>query len=241
MEGEMQKLTTQENTLSCDVSTSDEDEEIGLKAPQSPKVIRTGGKRILYSMIVLFIILCMFLLIMIWVFQDNDYSGYSHNPITQTTARIYHHNHRIYKCDDRGYDCCYIYTKDNKYQFKPRYIVGIDEQGSNCPSLEMIVYKYNQYLELYNNNANCSETKCCLIDNTEENKFRNHHEEYELLQIETESKVINGVSTCPTIPHLMYMHANNYPDPNEDLYIILALLFVFIFFMGCGGKRPSRY
>ena len=133
------------------------------------------------------------------------------------------HNHRIHRCDDRGFDCCYLYTEQHNYQFNPKYIVGKDEEGSNCPSLEDIVKRYNEYLEEYEMNANCSEVVCCHVDNTKENKIRNHRDEVETLVIKSEVKPNIHLKSCPSISHLMYMETQHYPDPNQDLYILCGL------------------
>ena len=46
------------------------------------------------------------------------------------------HNNKIHRCDDRGFDCCYLYTEQHNYQFNPKYIVGEDEEGSNSSYLK---------------------------------------------------------------------------------------------------------
>ena len=78
-------------------------------------------------------------------------------------------------------------------------------------------------------NANCSDVVCCHVDNTKENKIRNHLNEVETLVIESEVKL--GGTKCPSISDLMFMETHNYPDPNRDLYIIGAL-FGILFFWG---------
>ena len=225
MSEESQKLTKQEKNVSwAEVSSSDEDEEKGLKAVQSPRVIRTKdykNKRFIFSMGCVLILFIGYLLLMQWVFHVNDEG--SEGTSSSITARVggFHHNHRIYRCDDRGFDCCYLYTEEHNYQFNPKYIVGKDEEGSNCPSLEAIVHRYNHYLELYEMDANCTEVVCCHVDNTKENKIRNHRDEVETLVIKSEVKLAGP--KCPSISELMYMEINHYPDPNQDLYIIGGL------------------
>jgi len=242
MSEETKILTKQEKNVSwAEVSSSEEDEEQGLKAPQSPKVIRTDdykNKRFIFSMVCLLILFITYLLIMLWVFHANDEG--SEGTSSSITARVghFHHNHRIHRCDDRGFDCCYLYTEQHNYQFNPRYMVGKDEEGSNCPSLEAIVGRYNDYLELYEMNVNCTEVSCCHVDNTKENKIRNHRDEVETLEIEMQFKVINHVTTCPSIPDLMFMETHHYPCPNQDMYI-LGVLFGLICFWGiCSNGRP---
>lgn len=233
MNQETQNLTLiQEKKVTWSEVTSsdedeDEDEEQGLKIPRSPKIIRTDdvrNKKYIYSMLCLLLLFIGYLYLMLWVFHANDEG--SEDKSISITARVgaFHHNHRIYRCDDRGFDCCYLYTEQHDYQFNPRYIVGKDEEGSNCPSLEDIVKRYNDYLEEYEINANCTEVQCCHVDNTKENKVRNHRDEVETLVIESEVKMINQVSTCPSIPHLMFMETHGYPDPNQDLYIMASLV-----------------
>jgi hypothetical protein len=231
-------INQKKNVSWAEVSSSEEDEEQGLKAPQSPKVIRTDkykNKRFICSMVCVLLLFIWYLLIMQWMFHANDEgSGETDGPITARVGR-FHHNHRIHRCDDRGFDCCYLYTEQHNYQFNPKYIVGKDEEGSNCPSLEGIVGRYNDYLELYEMNANCTEVPCCHVDNTRENKIRNHRVEVELLEIKSELKVINHVNTCPSINDLMFMETHHYPDPNQDLYIMVAL-FGLLFFWGLCSK-----
>lgn len=236
MSEETKKLTNQEKIVSWQELSSSSDEEEG-KAPQSPKVIRTGNeyrnKRFICSMLCLLILFIGYLLIMQWVFHENDGTYEPISDSIMASANRFHHNSRIHRCDDRGFDCCYIYTEQHNYQFNPRYILGKDEQGSNCPSLKDIVNRYNNYLELYEMNANCTEVQCCHVDNTKENKIRNHRDEVETLVIESELNVINHVTTCPSIHHLMYMESHNYPDPNRDLYIIGGIFVILICWVLC--------
>ena len=240
MSEESQKLTKQEKNVSwIEVSSSDEDEEKGLKAVQSPRVIRTDdykNKRFIFSMGCVLILFIGYLFLMQWVFyvndggseeiseypESSDSSGY-HSYSIEASARFMGHNHRIHRCDDRGFDCCYIYTEQHNYQFNPKYIVGEDEEGSNCPSLKAIVGRYNDYLKLYEMNANCTEVACCHVDNTQENKIRNHLDKVETLEIQSEVKPNNHLKSCPSISHLMYMETHHYPDPNQDLYILCGL------------------
>ena len=229
MSEESQKLTKQEKNVSwTEVSSSDEDEEKGLKAVQSPRVIRTEdykNKRFIFSMGCVLILFIGYLFLMQWVFHVND--GGSEGTSSSITARIGGFHHRIYRCDDRGFDCCYIYTEQHNYQFIPKYIVGKDEEGSNCPSLEAIVGRYNHYLEIYEMDANCTEVKCCLVDNTQENKIRNHQDEVETLVIKSEVKL--GGNKCPSISHLMYMETHHYPDPNRDIHMMIILFCILLF------------
>jgi len=219
-----------------EVTSSDEDEEQGLKIPQSPKIIRTDdirNKRFICGLYVLLIVFVLYLLfLMQLIFHGNDEGSES---ITASLNR-FHHNHRIYRCNDRGFDCCYLYTEQHNYQFNPRYMVGKDEGGSNCPSLEDIVNRYNDYLEYYEMNANCTDVQCCHVDNTKENKVRNHRDENEILEIRMELKVINGISTCPSILRLMYMETHGYPNPNRDLYILLGF-FMLLFCWGLSDVK----
>lgn len=244
MSEESQKLTKQEKNVSwAEVSSSDEDEEKGLKAVQSPRVIRTDdykNKRFICSMGCVLILFIGYLLLMQWVFYVND--GGSEGTSSSIAARVgaFHHNHRVYSCDDRGFDCCYLYTEQHNYQFNPKYIVGKDEEGSNCPSLEAIVRRYNDYLELYEMNANCSEVTCCHVDNTKENKIRNHRDEVETLVIKTEVKPNNHLKSCPSISHLMYMETHDYPDPNQGLYIIGALFALLCCWGICSNSSKVR-
>ena len=245
MSEESQKLTKQEKDVSwTEVSSSDEDEEKGLKAFQSPRVIRIDdykNKRFICSMLCVLILFIGYLLLMLWVFHAND--GGSEGTSSSITARAggFHYNHRIHRCDDRGFDCCYLYTEQHNYQFNPKYIVGEDEEGSNCPSLKGIVGRYNDYLELYEMNANCSEVVCCHVDNTKENKIRNHRDEVETLVIKSEVKPNNHLKSCPSISHLMYMETQHYPDPNQDLYILGGLCALLCLWGICSNSsRGSR-
>ena len=88
------------------------------------------------------------------------------------------------------------------------------------PTLKEIVNKYNEYLELYEMTANCSEVVCCHVDNTEENKVRNHRDEVETLVIKSEVKPNNHLKSCPSISHLMYM---------ETQHSILILIKIYIY------------
>tara|TARA_Y100001958_G_scaffold154556_1_gene143710 strand:- start:610 stop:1434 length:825 start_codon:yes stop_codon:yes gene_type:complete len=267
MSEEAQKLTNQEKNVSwAEVSSSDEDEEKGLKAVQSPRVIRSDdykNKRFICSMLCVLILFIGYLLLMLWLFHVNDEgsegyhgsqeiseypessdsSGY-HSYSIEARAMFMGHNHRIHRCDDRGFDCCYLYTEQHNYQFNPKYIVGEDEEGSNCPSLKGIVGRYNDYLELYEMNANCSEVVCCHVDNTKENKIRNHRDEVETLVIKSEVKPNNHLKSCPSISHLMYMETQHYPDPNQDLYILGGLFALLCLWGICSnssrGSRGSR-
>ena len=224
-------INQKKNVSWAEVSSSEEDEEKGLNSPHSTNVILKEdykNKRFISSLVCVLILFIGFLFIVYCVFHVNDEG--SEGTISSITARIggFHHNHRIHRCDDKGFDCCYLYTEQQHYQFNPRYMVGKDEEGNNCPSLEGVVGRYNDYLEIYELNANCTEVQCCHVDNTKENKIRNHRDEFEILEIKSESKVINHVTTCPSIPRLMFMETHHYPDPNRDLYIIgglFAILF----------------
>ena len=236
-------INQEKNVSWAEISSSDEDEEKGLKVVQSPKVIRTEkykNKRFVCSIMCVLILFIGYLLIMMWVFHANDEG--SEGTSSSITARVgsFHHSHRIYRCDDRGFDCCYLYTEQHNYQFNPKYIVGKDEEGSNCPSLEAIVRRYNDYLELYEMNANCTEVVCCHVDNTKENKIRNNRDEVETLVIKSEVKPNNHLKSCPSIPHLMFMETHHYPDPNQDLYILGGLFALLCFWGICSNSSRGR-
>ena len=243
MSEESQKLTKQEKNVSwAEVSSSDEDEEKGLKAVQSPRVIRTDdykNKRFICSMLCVLILFIGYLLLMLWVFHVNDEGSEGTSSSITARAGGFHHNNRIHRCDDRGFDCCYIYTEQHNYQFNPKYIVGEDEEGSNCPSLKAIVGRYNDYLKLYEMNANCTEVACCHVDNTFENKIRNHRDEVETLEIQSEVKPNNHLKSCPSISHLMYMETQHYPDPNQDLYILGGLFALFACWGICSSAEAT--
>lgn len=224
-----------EKTITWSEVSSSDDEEQGLKVPKSPNVVYTNdykNRNCICALILCILIFVGYLLLMYWVMHVNDEGdqNISSSSPEDITARLIGgmHNRRIYRCDDRGFDCCYIYTNNHRYKFDPKYFVGRDEEGSNCPTLKEIVNKYNSYLEKYDISANCSEVPCCHVDNTKENNIRNHRDEYEILEIHEELKVIYRKTTCSSIPHLMYMYVHNYPDPNSDLYLLGGLLCIII-------------
>lgn len=261
MPGETQKLTHQEKTVSwAEISSSEEDEEQGLKSTEPSNVILIDkenykNKKFICSMLCLLILFIVYLLLMNWVFHVNDggsqeyhgsqeiseypessdSSGYHSYSITARLGGVMAHHNRVHRCDDRGFDCCYLYTEKHNYQFNPKYIVGEDEEGSNCPSLKDIVGRYNEYLKLYEMNANCTEVVCCHVDNTQENKIRNHRDEVETLVIK-KVKQNNNLKSCPSISHLMYMEMNHYPDPNQDLYILVGLLALLCCLLGLSSN-----
>lgn len=237
-------LKNYKKVILSEVSSSD-DEEQGLKVPKSPNVVYTNDYKNISCICALILFILMFIgyiALMYWVMHvddgdDGDGRNISSPSPEDITARFVMHNHRTYRCDDGGFDCCYIYTNDHKYKFKPKYFVGRDEEGSNCPTLKEIVNKYNHYLEKYDISANCSEVPCCHVNNTKENKIRNHREEYEILEIHEE---LNKKKPCSSISYLMYIHVKNYPDPDQDLYILGVLLCIGGCLMSCGNNPPRR-
>jgi len=241
MEEENKSLTKQEKNVSwAEDSSSDEDEEKGINSPRtptSPKVIlsdRNYERECCVSFVIIFLLL-LFMVVFKMLFPDSqteDVSG-----TNKLTAKIYgHSNHHHYRCDDRGFDCCYIYTKGHNYQISPRYIVAKDEVSSNCPSLTRLVNGYNNYLNDYDNNVNCTEVTCCKIDNSEEIKVRYHSDAHELLEVNLESKEKGGKSTCPKIEELISKYVHNYPSPYED-YILLSILGVIVCCLGITSRN----
>jgi hypothetical protein len=237
---------TKKNVSWQDIKTEDPDEEIGIISPRSPnppKVIQNDKRcsmRKILALLVIIIILILFIIIFKILFsnsQTEDVSGSN-----KLLARIYRPaNHYVHRCDDRGFDCCYIYTAEKNIQISPRYIVAKDEVGSNCPSLKKLVNGYNDYLNDYDNNVNCSEVSCCKIDNSKENKIRYNHDLHEILEVELEGKKQHGVSTCPKVDELISMYIHNYPSPYEDI-IFLSVIGVILCCMGIASssKKKSR-
>jgi len=205
-------------------SSSDDDEEKCINSPRtptSPKVIHSGRnyeRECCVTFVIIFLLL-LFMVVFKMLFSDSqteDVSGQN-----KLLAKVYGHTNHIYRCDDRGFDCCYIYTKEKHIQINPRYIVEKDSVGSNCPSLTKLVNLYNDYLNEYDNNVNCSKVTCCEIDNSEEIKERYGSDDHEMLEVDVESK--HGGSTCPKATELISKYVHNYPSPYEDLYLLTIL------------------
>ena len=239
MKEEKQTLTKKEKSVTFS-EVSSEDEEQGFNSPRkpsSPKVIRPerNYERECCITFVIIILLVLFMIVFKMLFPDSqteDVSG-----TNKLTAHLYSHNYRHhYRCDDRGFDCCYIYTKGHNYQISPRFIVAKDEVSSNCPSLTKLVNGYNNYLNDYDNNVNCTEVTCCKIDNSEEIKVRYHSDAHELLEVNLESKEKGGKSTCPKIEELISKYVHNYPSPYED-YILLSILGVIVCCIGITSRN----
>lgn len=241
MEDEKQNLTKQEKSVSfSDKLSSDEDDNEEYdeeKGNNSPKVIYSGRnyeRECCVSVVIIFLLL-LFMIVFKMLFSDSqteDVSG-----TNKLSAKLYsHNNHHIHRCDDRGFDCCYIYTKEKHIQIDPRYIVETDSVGSNCPSLTKLVNGYNHYLNEYDNNVNCTRVTCCEIDNSEEIKERYGSDAHEMLEVELESKSEHGRSTCPKVNELISKYIHNYPSPYEDLYL-LAILGAVLCCIGIGSKN----
>ena len=240
---DQEKLPLTKKSVSWqDSKTSDSDEENGTNsspAPSSPKVIRPNKKCsmrrcIVFLVLVIILIVCIIFKLLFYnsIPTQDDVSGSN-----KLLAKVYSHdNHYVHRCDDRGFDCCYIYTAEKNIQISPRYIVAKDESGSNCPSLKKLVNGYNDYLNDYDNNVNCSEVSCCKIDNSKENKIRYNHDFHEILEVELKAKNNNGVSTCPKVDELISKYIHNYPSPYEDI-IFLSILGVIICCLGISSRN----
>ena len=98
---------------------------------------------------------------------------------------------------------------------------------------------YNNYLNEYDNNVNCTEVTCCKIDNSEEIKVRYHSDAHELLEINLESKGKGRRNTCPKIEELISKYVHNYPSPYQDL-ILLAVLGTILCCLGSTSSSKSR-
>jgi len=240
MEEEKQTLTKKEKVVTIsEVSSEDEDEEQGFNSPRkpsSPKVTissRNYERECCVSFVIIFILL-LFMVVFKMIFPDSQTEDVS--DTNKLTAHLYgKHSRHHYRCDDRGFDCCYIYTKGHNYQIPPRYIVAKDEVSSNCPSLTKLVYGYNNYLNDYDYNVNCTEVTCCKIDNSEEIKVRYHSDAHELLEVNLESKEKGGKSICPKIEELISKYIHNYPSPYEDV-ILLSILGVIVCCLGFSSR-----
>jgi hypothetical protein len=226
-----------------DLETSDLDEEKGINSPRSPtspKVIisaRNYERECCVSFVIIFLLL-LFMVVFKMLFPDSqteDVSGT--NKLTAKIYSQYSRNH--HRCDDKGFDCCYIYTKGHNYQISPRYIVAKDEVSSNCPSLTKLVNGYNNYLNDYDYNVNCTEVTCCKIDNSEEIKVRYHSDAHELLEVNIESKGKGRKNTCPKVEELISKYIHNYPSPYEDM-ILLSILGAILCCLGISSSRGGK-
>ena len=238
MEEETKSITNEKSVTFSELeSSSDEDEEKGINSsrqPRSPSGVhsdRNYERECCVSFVIIFLLL-LFMVVFKVLFPDHQTEDVSDQ--NKLLAKVYGNpSNHIHRCDDRGFDCCYIYTKEKHIQINPKYIVGKDSVGSNCPSLTKLVNLYNDYLNDYDNNVNCSKVTCCEIDNSEEIKERYGSDSHEMLEVEIESKHDGG--TCPKVNELISKYIHNYPSPYEDLYL-LAILGAILCCLGMNAK-----
>lgn len=138
------------------------------------------------------------------------------------SARIMGHPHHWLKCSDFEYGCCkltYNYHGYNHTTTLSLYkIVKHDEKGSNCPTLDTIINKYNIHYPM--EDVKCSDSKygCCSVNNHTLNTLS------DIYQI-----------NCPTIPELITMYENNYESHIGD-YIFMFLILCFVIAIMCSKK-----
>lgn len=196
------------------LDTTDNDEQ----------TIPDKSKRLKKTYCILFIIVVLVVLI-IWSTTRKLYYDSGEEQDIPITARIMGH-YKKYHCDDKGFDCCYIYTRDKKYKIDPKYIVAEDSNSSNCPTFMEIINKYKQYIHKYEREDNCTNTECCKIDVTYDLQKR---------QYSNINKPIIDVNKnkCPSIFHMIYLNTHGYPDPDCDYYILVGLLLIVILMWLC--------
>jgi len=143
--------------------------------------------------------------------------------------RGFHSTYHKFHCDDRGYDCCYIYAK-HTHKISPEVAVGIDESGSNCPTLVTLINNYNKYIDQYFTPKNCSEVECCTIDASRDLSVR-YNETFKDSLYEIKEEV------CPTIAAIIYKYELGYPDPKSDYIVLGVILSAFLFAIMCCTEK----
>ena len=182
------------------------------------------SKRLKKTCCILFVLVVLVVLL-IWSTTRNLYYDSGEEQDIPITARIYGHvRFKKYHCDDKGFDCCYIYTRDKRYKIDPRYIVASDKDSSNCPTFSEIVNKYKHYINKYEREDKCTNTHCCKLDVTYDLQKRyNGHINNTIIDV--------NKHICPNIYHMIYLHTHGYPDPDTDLIIMVILLSLLFFGM----------
>ena len=168
--------------------------------------------------------------------------------------------HRRDPCASAKYGCCEIYTDCKlkpdhidyeKRRILPYEIISLDNLGSNCPSLETLINKYNQHYG--NMTTDCGPYGCCSglnigCDKTIRQSFRIGNNEqtkdllYEnskLIYMKIPKKDIRG-SNCFTKSYLTYelihSYSRGYPVKGDDtLGTIIVVIVVICVFMWLGG------
>lgn len=198
------------------LNTNDDDEQTEMdKSKRSKK-----------TCCILFVIVVLVVLIIWSTTRNLQYDSGKEQDIPVTARLIGHGHYKKYHCNDMGFDCCYIYTRDKRYKIDPRYIVASDIDSSNCPSFMEIVNKYKHYIHKYEREDNCTDTQCCKLDVSYDLQKR---------QDSNINKRIIDVNkhVCPNIYHMIYLHTHGYPDPDADTIILLLLLSILLIWWLC--------
>jgi len=187
--------------------------------------------------------------------EDIIYSPLSTSDLTASAFPRSNHHHKT-SCDDLQYGCCKIYSqckiKNGYLDYKEHIltyhrITPKDRIQSNCYSLDHLVHMWNVE---YKSDENCQNSKfgCCSTINTAcdfalRSKRSNNQDTIDFFKQHlhhshriTIPKKDKPGSYCPDFGqdstfNIVYAFNHGYPEPIDDLYFIIGMLF-FICFLG---------
>jgi hypothetical protein len=161
---------------------------------------------------------------------------------TRRNLRIMGHYHKTRKCSDYKYGCCEIYygcNNDNYLTFtiSPYRIVKHDESGSNCPSLNELVNRYN---EMNPRKTSCrdSDHGCCKLNTQCDTSVRGHNttKTYTYLNIPKNDDI--GYN-CLSPHDLIVEYQNYWIDGTLDSVITFIVIVAIICF--CCFVQEKKY